>query len=66
MTFSYIGLADDSTDLLEDIDSYLAAHRNHVPQLLRLALYEMRDHLNNVIDSAASLAQRGADHRAGW
>jgi hypothetical protein len=62
--FSYIGLADDSNDLLDAVDLYLKHHRHRIPQNLKMHLYELRDMLNDGIDMWTDLAERGCDSGA--
>ena len=66
VSFSYIGLADDTEDLLEGLDRYLQHHRHHIPNGLQVELWNVRAGLAHVQDRAVDMAARGADHGAGW
>lgn len=64
--FSYIGLADDSEELLTSLDSFLKYHRWHMASDARAVLYEARDALEGLQTQALKAAERGLDARDGW
>ena len=60
MSFSYLGLADDSMDLAESIDHYLAKHGDYLGFQAN-ALQAALNDLDIIGKDATEMAERGGD-----
>lgn len=62
---TFIGLADDSTDLQEQLQSY-ADHYSNLESDHLDTVHKLIEELNDVIDGAVTKAARGFDQTTAW
>jgi hypothetical protein len=62
---SFMGLADDSMDLQQSIESYLDRYHKLEDPIVH-SLAAIKDQLDDVIDGAVTKAARGFDQTTAW